>query len=210
MRVPAFLHPLIALPKGRFATWSARAIEQRTRVEVQGAVARLLVQRDARVLDVGFGAAESLSLLLGAAPQGRVSAIEPSTELVADAKQRFADAVTSGRLDARVGRAEELPYLGGAFDGVMTVHTLAFVTSPQAVVKELRRVLKPGGRLVIGMYTPADMTALGFTSPPWQLPDPSAVAGWCQDAGLKDAHVESAGRGLFVVGTLPDTQGTPG
>jgi ubiquinone/menaquinone biosynthesis C-methylase UbiE len=46
--------------------------------------------------------------------------------------------------------AEKLPFAAGSFDHALVVTTICFVDSPARMLAEARRVLKPGGRLVIG------------------------------------------------------------
>ncbi len=55
--------------------------------------------------------------------------------------------------------AEYLPFASGSFDHALVVTTLCFVDSPARMLVEARRVLKPGGRLVIGFIDRA--SALG-------------------------------------------------
>jgi ubiquinone/menaquinone biosynthesis C-methylase UbiE len=73
--------------------------------------------------------------------------IDPSHEALTIARRRG--------IEARQGVAEKLPYSEGSFDGVLLVATLCFVADPAAALREIQRVLKPGGRLIIGMI-PAD------------------------------------------------------
>ncbi|MDE3083138.1 MAG: class I SAM-dependent methyltransferase [Acidobacteriota bacterium] len=49
-----------------------------------------------------------------------------------------------------VGRAEELPFATACFSAVLVVMTLCFVDSPERALLEIRRVLAPGGRIVLG------------------------------------------------------------
>ncbi|MFP4027900.1 MAG: class I SAM-dependent methyltransferase [Candidatus Brocadiia bacterium] len=51
--------------------------------------------------------------------------------------------------------AEELPYLPDSFDGVLLVVTLCFLDDPERALKEIARVVRPEGQLVIGIV-PAD------------------------------------------------------
>ncbi len=170
-----------------------------TTPDVQQAVGRLRVERDHRVLDVGFGGGVSLPLLLGSAPEGRVAGVDTSMALVDAARQEHEAIIESGRLDLRVGRGEELPWMGGSFDGVMAVHMLMFVPKPHALVREMRRVLRPGGRAVFGMWPSAMLRGFGFTSPPCNFVDVDDVIAMALDVGMREAKADKSARGVFVV-----------
>ncbi len=49
------------------------------------------------------------------------------------------------------GRAEELPFPDGIIDGVLLAMTICFITDPRKALKECRRVLRPEGRLLLGI-----------------------------------------------------------
>lgn len=199
MRIPLLLQRQIAEPFGILGKLVSAAAAANTTPDVQATVARLRVERDHRVLDIGFGAGVSLDLLLGAAPEGRVAGVDTSEEQVQAARTLHEALVESGRLDLRVGRGEELPWMGGSFDGVMTVHTLEFVPKPLALVREMRRVLRPGGRAVFGLWAPDVMRKAGFSAPPCNLLDGDDVVAMAIEVGMRDAKVEKSGRGTYVV-----------
>jgi ubiquinone/menaquinone biosynthesis C-methylase UbiE len=99
---------------------------------------------DGEVLEVGFGTALNLDLY----PAGvrSLSGVDPmQIEQVASVTRRIADApfpVTHQALRADEG----LPFDTGRFDTVLTTWTLCSIRDPQAALREMRRVLKPGGR----------------------------------------------------------------
>jgi ubiquinone/menaquinone biosynthesis C-methylase UbiE len=100
------------------------------------------------VLDVGCGhgaMAPVLASRVGAA--GSVKGIDLSRELVAEARRRFE---ASGLpIDIRVGDAQALAFAEASVDAARADRVLIFVPDPGAVVKELARVTKPGGRVVV-------------------------------------------------------------
>ncbi|MCK9214048.1 MAG: class I SAM-dependent methyltransferase [Rhodoferax sp.] len=77
-----------------------------------------------------------------AAPLGVQVGVDPSPAMLVHAAARGIEVVE--------GVAEHLPFADGSFDHALVVTTLCFVDSPARMLAEARRVLKPGGRLVIG------------------------------------------------------------
>lgn len=77
-----------------------------------------------------------------AAPLGVQVGVDPSPAMLAYAAARGIEVVE--------GTAENLPFADVSFDHALVVTTLCFVDSAQKMLAEARKVLKPGGRLVIG------------------------------------------------------------
>jgi len=77
-----------------------------------------------------------------AAPLGVQVGVDPSPAMLVHAAARGIEVVE--------GVAENLSFADGSFDHALVVTTLCFVDSPVAMLAEARRVLKPGGRLVVG------------------------------------------------------------
>jgi SAM-dependent methyltransferase len=77
-----------------------------------------------------------------AAPLGVRVGVDPSAAMLVHAAARGIAVVE--------GVAENLPFAAGSFDHALVVTTICFVDSPAGMLAEARRVLKPGGRLVIG------------------------------------------------------------
>ena len=103
------------------------------------ALLAVLERLPGRVLDAGCGDGEFADWVarrLGAA----VVAVDQSEAMVARARERG--------LDARAARIEELPFADGEFVVVVANWVLYFLQDLDASIRELARVLRPGGRLV--------------------------------------------------------------
>ncbi len=105
---------------------------------------RLHAQRAEQVLDVGCGTGALLAALAAAAPGVRLVGIDASPEMLAVARGKLAPAV-----DLRVAWAEDVPYGDATFDAVVSCSVLHYLREPMAALREMARVVKPGGRLVI-------------------------------------------------------------
>jgi SAM-dependent methyltransferase len=104
-----------------------------------------------RVLDVACGTgvlAREVTLRIGSS--GRVAGIDPSPGMVAVAKQ-FAPAV-----EWREGVAESLPFPDQSFDAIVSQFGLIFFTDRRQALREMLRVLAPGGRLAVAVWDSLD------------------------------------------------------
>jgi SAM-dependent methyltransferase len=100
------------------------------------------------VLDVATGTGRlPLALLEQPTFQGRVIALDLSRKMLAVAAGKLAP--FDGRVSLLHQPAESLPFPDGTFDLVTCLEALEFMTNPRAVLRELARVLRPGGLLVL-------------------------------------------------------------
>jgi len=113
------------------------------------AVGLLEVGPSDRILEIGFGPGLAIRELSRRATRGYVCGIDHSAEMVRQARKRNARAVRAGLVDLRLGSAEGLPRFDQPFDKVLAVNSLGMWHDPDARLKELRRVMAPGGRIAI-------------------------------------------------------------
>jgi SAM-dependent methyltransferase len=103
-----------------------------------------------RVLEIGPGTGHyTLELAGWVAPDGRVDILDVQQEML-DHTLRAAAARGIGNVSATRADARELPYPDGSFDAAVLVTVLGEIPDQDAALRELRRVLAPGGRLVVG------------------------------------------------------------
>jgi demethylmenaquinone methyltransferase / 2-methoxy-6-polyprenyl-1,4-benzoquinol methylase len=111
-------------------------------------VSRLDASPDDTVLDVASGTA-AVAVALARRYACRVVGIDQSAEMLAAGRARVEDAGLAGRIELREGRAEELPFADGSFDALTFTYLLRYVDDPAATLRELARVVKPGGRMAM-------------------------------------------------------------
>ena len=101
------------------------------------------------VLDVGTGTGRSaIEMARRVGRTGRVVALDPSAALGAFAGEAATRSGVGDILDWRLGRAEALPFPDGTFDRAFCRWVLLHVEAAEAVVSEMRRVVRPGGRIM--------------------------------------------------------------
>jgi SAM-dependent methyltransferase len=94
------------------------------------------------VLDVGCGLGQDVKALQGLVGEGgRAVGLDPSRRAVEIARR--------AGVVCRVGRAEELPFPDGSFDAGRADRVLQYIERPQQAVREMARILRPGGRIVL-------------------------------------------------------------
>jgi ubiquinone/menaquinone biosynthesis C-methylase UbiE len=125
-----------------------RMNESHARVTTWG-LSHLAIEPTYTVLDVGCGGGRTISALASIASRGNVFGIDYSTESVAVARETNRQLIEQGRVDIQLGSVSQLPYPDRTFDVVSAVETHYYWPDLAHDVREVRRVLKAGGRFVI-------------------------------------------------------------
>jgi SAM-dependent methyltransferase len=107
------------------------------------------IERAFTILDVGCGGGRTIRKLAAIASAGRVYGIDYSPASIAVARRTNAGEIAAGRVDVREGSVSDLPFPDGTFDLVTAVETHYYWPHPLEDMREVRRVLKPGGRFAL-------------------------------------------------------------
>lgn len=111
---------------------------------VRETLRRLTLQPGTRLLDVACGTGAFLEAVADAHPDTALAGIDLSPEMLAVARKRLPT-----RTALQVASADALPFPEGRFDVVVTTNAFHFFRAPDAALGEMRRVLRPGGGLVV-------------------------------------------------------------
>jgi arsenite methyltransferase len=104
---------------------------------------------------------------LNLADHGMVAGIDLSAAMVGRARGRFRQQLHAGRLELEQGSIESLPWPDTAFDRALSVNTIFYWPDTAAGLREVWRVLRPGGALALAMRSqravaPAHLERFGF------------------------------------------------
>jgi ubiquinone/menaquinone biosynthesis C-methylase UbiE len=156
----------------------------------RSAIGLLDVQPDDRVLEVGFGPGVGIEILAKSAPAGHVAGVDCSGEMVEQAAARNAGAIERGVVDLRHGSVETLPFDDGAFDAALAINSMQVWPDAVAGLREIRRVVRPGGRI-----------ALGFT--PYSGQPRTGITDLVSAAGFAEARLVETEHGFCALARRP-------
>jgi ubiquinone/menaquinone biosynthesis C-methylase UbiE len=112
-------------------------------------LAHVSIENHYTILDVGCGGGRTISKLAAIATQGKVYGVDYSDESVAVAKRTNAQWIDLGRVEIRHGSVSQLPFPDNMFDLATAVETHFWWADLPGDMREVFRVLKPGGTLIL-------------------------------------------------------------
>lgn len=191
-------HPdLNALPAA-YAAWRESVLGRVTdQIERHRILERIGSPTGLRVLDVGCG--DGILTVELARRGARATGVDTSPGIVGAARER----AKQGGYDATFGVAQAgaLPFPPGTFDVVIAITVLCFIENAAGALREMSRVLEPGGRLVVGELGKWSSWAAirrikgWLGSPVWshaRFRSPSELRKLADQAGLADGSITGA------------------
>ncbi|GHO83761.1 class I SAM-dependent methyltransferase [Dictyobacter formicarum] len=154
-------------------------------------ISLLDVQPGERILEVGFGPGVALQRLLAQRKAAHVTGIDVSPTMVQSARRRNLRAINAGLLDLICADVSQLPCASESFDKVYSIHVLYFWPDPQPILKELYRVLKPGGRLYLTFLPQEKWPGDAIDSPACRIYTGEQLAASLLTAGFQHTSIES-------------------
>ena len=126
------------------------------------AIDALRPARGDRILELGFGPGRAIRRLAMLAPDGEICGIDQSAEMLALASRHNRASIRLGQVTLAQGQFAALPFASASFDKILAVNVAYFFGHDGAELREARRVLRPGGRLVLYVSDRASMTRWAF------------------------------------------------
>ena len=112
-------------------------------------LAHITVQKHFAILDIGCGGGKTIAKLAALVTKGKVSGVDYSDSSVAASKRTNKKQIDLHRVEIRQGSVSHLTYPDAEFDLVTAVETLFFWPDLPSDMREVFRVIKPGGRFIV-------------------------------------------------------------
>ncbi|MDQ3774117.1 MAG: class I SAM-dependent methyltransferase [Pseudomonadota bacterium] len=186
----AILMRMFGRPKGGLGRLGGIIMARMNRKVAAWAIDLLAVHPSDRALEVGFGPGVGIQLLAESASSGQVVGVDPSKEMVEQAAVRNAKAIKANRVNLREGSVEQLPFEDAFFNSALAVNSMQVWPDAVAGLREIRRVLKTGGRIALAFTRHSGQPKSGLTD--------ALVA-----ADFRGARLTETDDGFCVLATKP-------
>jgi ubiquinone/menaquinone biosynthesis C-methylase UbiE len=117
------------------------------------------------------------------------------------AVRRNRRAVAEGRVELRMSDAASIPFQDRSFDKALAVHTLYFWSDPVQCLREIRRVLKPRGRLVLGSLRGDSVSRNRFPNDIYTFYDEQSVGAMLESCDFELIQISRMGEASLALAT---------
>jgi len=163
LRPPKYLADQLAHPRGLFGRLFMGRFLNVLNSDFNNLILQdLVIEQKSRVLEVGFGGGALLQSLCDRTPMGFVAGLELSGEMIARSRLLLRSQIDLGRLELHQGSVESMPLEDEQFDRACAVNAIYFWPDLVSAMREFRRILRPGGRLVLGFLSDQDIGRAGL------------------------------------------------
>jgi len=136
-------------PDRWFGRMFARAMNRGHERMTDWGLGHALIECWFTILDVGCGGGRTIEKLAAVVPDGMVYGVDYAEGSIAVARQHNAKIIKAGRVVIQKGSVSQLPFPANTFDLVTAIETQYYWPNLVGDMREVLRVLKPGGRLVV-------------------------------------------------------------
>lgn len=148
------MYRMFVVPEGKWGEEGAALMVDLGDDMSKNVVELLDLQPTDNVIEIGFGPGIGLETLAKVVTNGSIVGVDPSDVMHRLAGTRNAINIDKGQLSLLKGTVAALPFADTTFDAAISMDNMHFWKNPQQGLLELKRVLRPGGKLVCS-FTPS-------------------------------------------------------
>jgi len=136
-------------PTGWLGRFVLRNMNSRHSKVTDWGLSHISIEKHDTILDLGCGGGRTVSKLAAIVTQGKIYGVDYSKESVAVASRTNRQWIDMARVEIREGSVSQLPFPEGVFDVVTAIETHFWWPDLPADMRQIFRVMKPGGTLII-------------------------------------------------------------
>lgn len=178
-------------PSGWFGRFFMSRLFNKGNADLNHFIKDLLdLQESDKVLEVGYGPGELINEIASFTTKGIVEGIDFSEAMYTEASSINTKYIADKRVKLLVGNCDDMPYENGSFDKICTSNTIYFWDNPDKVLKEMLRIIKGGGKIVVGFRDKEHMDKLPLSHDVFNTYSSEEVAAFLSNAGFTDVRIE--------------------
>lgn len=198
-------------PTGLFGKYVMTSIFNSVNADLNSLVKEILNPKISdKILEIGFGSGKLIHEMAGLITEGIIEGVDLSNTMLNQASNINRKYISTGTVKLQKGECSNLLYDNESFDKLCSVNTLYFLNEPDKFFLETFRVLKHGGKIVIGFRDHKQMNRLNLNRDIFNTYSLDEVVDLLTNSGFSNAQiVKNKGRWLMsycVVATKPTTQ----
>jgi SAM-dependent methyltransferase len=180
----------LACPSGDIGLAVSDMMERVNAALIDAAFTRLDPQADDRIVEIGPGNGGHIEAVLTRAPRLTLVGIDISPTMTAAARERNAMLLARGRIALTTADVASIPYENASFDKAIAINSVYFWPDLLASLREIRRVLRDEGKLVIAAMTPEASLSMPFSRHGFRVYGPTTFREACFEAGFDHVQIE--------------------
>ncbi len=183
-------------PTGIIGRYVMTRIFNNVNAEINSFVKETLdLKRNDRVLEIGFGSGRLINEMAEITTEGVIGGIDYSVAMHKQASKVNKNHILNSSVMLQKGECSSLPYDNESFDKLCSTNTIYFWKEPDKHFSELFRVIRPGGKIVIGFRDDKQMSSLNISDDVFSIYSLDEVVSLLSNAGFSNSHIaEKAGR----------------
>jgi SAM-dependent methyltransferase len=181
----------LACPQGEIGKAVTANLNKSNAGGYSAALAKLDIKDGERVIEIGYGNGHEIPRVLSQARDVTYFGVDASETMLADAREFNANAIRENLVTLVQGTSSAIPAQTHSFDKALTLNTIYFWSDPVIDLRELRRVVRRGGRLVLGALAPRSAVGRSVYQHGFRLYEEDELKELLARAGFACKHIDT-------------------
>lgn len=153
----------LRLPSGLLAKYVGNTMNKSNEILYQLILRNIYVKEGDSILEIGFGNGKFFPMLNAKANKLKIVGIDHSPEMVAEGIRNNLPLSQTGEIKLSIGSSQNISYPDNSFDHIICINVIYFWENPELDLKEILRVLKPGGYFYTGFRPKENLSKFQFS-----------------------------------------------